>query len=161
MFTEDGQRRTDTMVLWLFGQPEIKLDLNALASEYTEREIQQVYPNLPWQCEDRMNPYGDRVCVSRIGIFNGIPSHYISAFFHADRLSALKVHYRANNHNSLQSHLLAQLGAPLAADQGSSRPPPADPVVQWRTPHGLVVMKRELIAKQEPALFWLADRHLK
>ncbi len=118
--------------------------------------MHQVYPDLSWQCQDQISAYGDRLCVSRIGIFNGIPARYLTAFYRAGQLAALKLHYRANNHNSLLSQLRALLGAPEAA-QGSTPVPAPDEILQWRTPKGLVLMKRALSADEEPALFWLSD----
>lgn len=155
MFTQDGQRRTDTLVLWLFGEAEIKMDLKVLASRYTEQEMRQVYPELSWQCQDRASAYGDRLCVSRIGIFNGIPARYLTAFYRASQLAALKLNYRANNHGHLQSQLYDQLGAPETT-QGSITTPTPDEILEWRTAYGMVVMKRALIGDEEPTLFWLS-----
>jgi hypothetical protein len=155
MFTEDGQRRTDTMVLWLFGEEEISMDLEALSNQYTEQEMAQVYAALNWHCRDLEGIYGDRHCVARIGIFNLIPARYLTAFYRDDGLTAMKLHYRANNHGQLQSQLRYQLGDPdksaqaAAGDQGQ--------VLQWRTHHGMVLLKKELVGEEEPALFWLSS----
>jgi hypothetical protein len=159
MFTEDGQRRTDTVVLWLFGEAEIKMDLKALTGRYTEQDMRKVYTDLNWQCQDQPSAYGDRHCVSRIGIFNGIPVKYLTVFYRAGQLTALKLHYRANNHNPLQSQLDDLLGEPEAT-QGSTTAPAPDEVLQWRTPEGLVLMKKTLIGDEEPALFWLSNELL-
>ncbi|MGD8589892.1 MAG: hypothetical protein PVG22_13785 [Chromatiales bacterium] len=155
MFSEDGQRRTDTMVLWLFGEEEISMDLRALSGQYTEQEMARVYAKLNWYCSDLEGIYGNRHCVARIGIFNMIPARYLTAFYRDGRLTALKLHYRAHNHGQLQSLLLYQLGDPdpstvsPGGEQGQ--------VLQWRTHHGLVLMKKELIDEEEPALFWLSS----
>jgi len=155
MFTEDGQRRTDTMVLWLFGEEEIGMDFKTLSPQYTEQEMAQVYANLLWRCRDRTQTYGDRHCVARIGIFNGIPARYLTAYYRNGRLNALKLHYRAPSHGQLESLLNDQLGKPIepAPDAGEA----AAEVLQWRTPRGLVLMKRELVGDEEPALFWLSS----
>jgi len=152
MFTEDGQRRTDTMVLWLFGEEEISMDLAALSNEYTEQELDEVYPQLKWRCQNHEDTYGDRHCVARIGIFNGIPARYLTAFYRDGRLSAMKLHYRAHNHGQMQSLLLSLLGEPkqpATAESGQ--------VLQWRTHFGLVLMKKALQGNDEPALFWLSS----
>ena len=155
MFTEDGQRRTDTMVLWLFGEEEISMDLDALSNQYAEQEIGKVYGNLNWRCQDREDTYGDRVCVARIGIFNGIPARYLTVFYRDGRLSAVKLHYRAHNHGQLQSQLYTLWGDPYEPTQTTSED--SGQVLQWRTHFGLVLMKKALIGDDEPALFWLSS----
>jgi len=156
MFTDDGQRRTDTMVLWLFGEKEIKMDLQLLDQRFSEAELKQVYPDLEWQCQNRATAYGDRVCVSRIGVFNGIPARYITFFFQQEGLTALKLHYRRPNHTQLQDLLRRQLGQPELEPRASPSAPTADETLRWRTPYGMLIMKRELLNADEPALFWLA-----
>ena len=155
MFTDDGQRRTDTMVLWLFGEDEISMDLAALSNQYTEQEMETVYGQLNWRCQDRDDLYGDRLCVARIGIFNGIPSRYLTAYYRDDRLRALKLHYRAHNHGQLQSQLHSLLGVPTESTQVDAED--SGEVLEWRTHSGLVLMKKALIGDDEPALFWLSS----
>ena len=155
MFTQDGQRRTDTMVLWLFGEEEINMDLRALSDRYTEQELAQVYAKLNWRCQDFEDTYGERHCVGRIGIFNGIPARYLTAFYRNNRLTALKLQYRAHNHDQLKSLLQYQLGDPVEPNRAREGDP--DRVLQWRTPHGLVMMKNDLVGDDEPALFWLSS----
>lgn len=157
MFTEDGQRRTDTMVLWLFGEAEIKLDFKALTSHYTEREMRQVYADLDWQCQDHSDRYGERFCVSRLGIFNGIPARYVTLYYRAGQLSALKLRYRAINHAQLRSQLRDQLGEPMSQDPASNSTAEVDRVLQWHTGQGSVLLKSELGEGEEAALFWVAD----
>lgn len=160
MFTEDGQRRTDTVVLWLFGEDEIKMELRALDTRFTEEELRKVYPDLPWQCQERSTPYGDYLCVSRIGVFNGIPSRYITFFFDAGQLSAVKLHYRENNHNQLLSQLHRQLGQADDEVRASVTAPDPDEILQWHTSYGTVVMKRQLQENEEPSLFWITTNRL-
>ena len=157
MFTEDGQRRTDTMVLWIFGEKEIKMDLQVLDRRFTEPELKQVYPDLGWQCQTLDTPYGDRLCVSRIGVFNGIPSRYITFFFRGESLNALKINYRAANHAQLQSLLRRQLGLPESESNTGGISQTSDETLLWRTSDGLVVIKRELLPDEEASMFWLAD----
>lgn len=160
MFTDDGQRRTDTVVLWLFGENEIQMDLEVLDSRFTEDNLKQVYPDLSWQCQLRETPYGDQICASRIGVFNGIPSRYISFFFRETQLSAVKLNYRQSNHAQFQIQLRQQLGLPDLEARTTVGAPDQQEIIQWRTPYGMVVMKRELVGDEEPSLFWLASAHL-
>ena len=156
MFTDDGQRRTDTMVLWLFGEHEINMDLAALDAHFTEEELKTVYPDLDWQCREHQSSYGNHLCVSRIGIFNGIPSKYITIFFTGRHISAMKLRYRAGNHDQFLVQLRRQLGRPDDEARASVTAPDPEEVLQWRTPYGLVVAKRLLDSDEEPALFWLS-----
>lgn len=160
MFTDDGQRRTDTVVLWLFGEKEIKMDLQVLDSQFSEDELKEVYPELNWQCQAYQSTYGDRLCVSRIGVFNGIPSRYISFFFQAGQVSAVKLNYRTDNHAQLQIQLRQQMGQPDLEARTAVTAPDPDEVLQWRTPYGMVIMKRNLLGDEEAALFWLSTTHL-
>jgi len=160
MFTDDGQRRTDTAVLWLFGEKEVNMDLAILDSQFTEDDLKQVYPDLNWQCQTGKITYGDQLCVSRVGVFNGIPARYISFIFQAKKLSALKLNYRNNNHQQFQTLLRQQLGSPELEARTTVDAPDPEEVLQWRTPYGAVVMKRELLKSEEAALFWLAGNHL-
>ena len=155
MFTEDGQRRTDTLVLWLFGEEEISMDLAALSNQYTEQELDKVYAQLKWHCQDHVDAYGERHCVARIGIFNGIPARYLTVFYRDGRLTAVKLQYRAHNHDQLQSQLLTLLGEPKQPVQTNTEDP--DQVLQWRTHFGLVLMKQALHGNDEPALLWLSS----
>ena len=156
MFTDDGQRRTDTMVLWLFGENEIKMDLSELDSRLTEADLKQVYPDLDWDCQLRQTTYGDRICVSRLGVFNGIPVRYITVFFRTDGLAAMKLHYRRDNHVQLQNQTIQQLGQPEPGTAIAVTPAPSDEVLQWRTLSGAVIMKRSLLDADEPSMFWLS-----
>ena len=156
MFTEDGQRRTDTMMLWLFGQQEIKMDLLTLDNRFTEQEIKQVYENLNWQCQARTTVYGDRLCVSQIGIFNGIPARYLTLFFQSGRISALKLNYRRQHHNAMKDQIQQQLGAPEMQKSRLETDTETDQVDHWNTGNGLIVLKQKLQAQEEPALFWIA-----
>ncbi|MEN8177618.1 MAG: hypothetical protein ABFS39_03265 [Pseudomonadota bacterium] len=160
MFTDDGQRRTDTVVLWLFGEKEIKMDLQVLDHQFTEDDLKQVYPDLNWQCQTHQTPYGDQLCVSRIGVFNGIPSRYITFFFQQGQLAAVKLHYRKNNHVQLQTQIRQQMGQPELGDRTVLSAPDPDGILQWRTPYGMLLMKRKLLGEEEPSLFWLASAHL-
>lgn len=156
MFTDDGQRRTDTMMLWLFGEKEIRLDLQALDNHYSEGDINQVYADLDWQCQDRATAYGERLCVSRIGVFNGIPANYLTLFYRSDQLSAVKLRYRRHHHNALRQQLLQQLGQPELEERTNKNLTALDKINHWNMPHGQIIMKEALTESEEPALFWLS-----
>jgi hypothetical protein len=157
MFTDDGQRRTDTMVLWLFGEEEIKMDLAALDGRFTEEELKTVYPDLDWQCGSHQSSYGNAICASRIGVFNGIPSRYISFFFNGTQITAMKLSYRAPNHDQFMMQLQRQFGHAGGAPRVSAAPPDPAQVLEWRTPNGTLVAKQKLEEGEEPALFWLSE----
>ncbi|MCU7893078.1 MAG: hypothetical protein KZQ78_16375, partial [Candidatus Thiodiazotropha sp. (ex Ustalcina ferruginea)] len=52
VFTEDGQRRTDSVVLTLWGEDDISLNLKVLDNQITEEELKQVFPDVEWLCDD-------------------------------------------------------------------------------------------------------------
>jgi hypothetical protein len=160
MFTDDGQRRTDTAMLWLFGEDEVHLEWSALDPHFTEQELKQVYTDLEWQCQEQPSAYGDALCATRIGVFNGIPARYITAFFHQRHLSAMKLHYRPRYHAQLLDQLRFQLGRPDEGANGSTAPPLPDGVIRWQTDHGMIVLKHKLNEGDEPAMFWLSPSRI-
>jgi hypothetical protein len=161
MFTADGQRRTDTVVLWLFGEEEIKMDLAKLEPGFNKQQLQQLYPNLDWQCQEKTTPYGDTLCVSRLGVFNGIPARYLTLFFKQDQTSALKLRYREEHHEALKNLLRLQLGSPELEPRAQTQSTSSDKPIEWRTAHGLVVVKDRLSTDDEAALFWLNASQLR
>lgn len=156
VFTDDGQRRTDTVILWLFGHKELNMDLEALDSRFSPEDFKTIYPDIDWQCRKEASAYGDALCVSRLGVFNGIPSHYITLFFLGDRLSAIKLRYRENNHAQLIEMLTRLLGR---KDPMNRQLASADPqhILQFHTANGMVAIKQQLAPQDEPAMFWVAN----
>jgi hypothetical protein len=93
-------------------------------------------------------------------VFNGIPARYLSLFFRDDRLSALKLNYREQHHAQFQEQLRRQLGQPELVPRTGPAAPSADETLQWRTPYGMLIMKRKLLPDEEPVLFWLSAINL-
>lgn len=151
--TDDGQRRVDSVLLSLAGKPAIDFNLKALDSRLTEAELRKVFPDQDWQCMDLTSAFGQRLCATEIGSFNGLPAHYLTVFFAEGQTSALKLAYRAIYHDQLVQQLLQQLGQPMTNASGK---PPAETLLSWQTEHGMVVLKRVLLENEEPALLWLA-----
>lgn len=151
--TDDGQRRVDSTLLSLTGKPTIDFNLKAMDSHLTETELQRVFPDQDWRCVDQPSPLGQRLCVSQIGVFNGLPANYLTFFFTEGRASALKLAYRPIYHQQLLQQLFQLLGQP---DQHSINDSAVDDILQWSTAHGSVVMKHTLQPDDEAALLWMA-----
>lgn len=156
IFTDEGARISDNVILWLFGEESIKLDLSALETTYRSEEIRQVFPELQWDCRVEQHALGNSVCRAPVGAFNDYPARQITAFFVDDRISALKILYREQYHGQLLGHLIQQLGQPQNVEEAIKDTPDAAPVLEWDTGKGLVVLKKNLHPGDEPALFWLA-----
>jgi len=155
MFTIDGQRRSDTVMLAVFGAEGMELDLKRLDDVLSEDELREVYPALDWHCngtDGEDSEYGaDRRCGAAIGSWNGIPARQIMFHFAAGRLRAMQMDYRAAYQQSLLSQIREQLGPP---SDGSSMG--ADGVLQWFDNHGVVVIKAQLRPVDQAALIWMA-----
>jgi hypothetical protein len=156
--TEDGQQRADSVLLRLLGHEPIDLNIKALDARLTEAELKQVYPDLPWLCQDANTNFGNRVCTSEIGTYNGLPSRLIAFYFGNGRLNAMKLNYRENYHVQLGSQLIGQLGQPNVPVAISGEAPPPENILQWQTDHGTVIIKEELDKDEEAAMLWLAVR---
>ena len=156
VFTEDGQRRSDMVLLKLFGDEPLYLNLKVLDDRFTEQEIRQLYPDIPWQCEQKASAFGVRTCYGKIGSFNKIPADHAKLFFGDSTLTAVKVVYSRNYHGILGKDLNHQLGKPLPTF-ASDDIPPDDTVVRWRADGGFVVAKKKLNKGEEPALLWLSS----
>ncbi len=160
VFTDDGQRRSDSVFLWLKGENSIEFNLKELDAALTESELKTVYPDITWQCETRETSFGDHLCLTRIGTFNGIPAKYLTLFFADQRISALKLIYHPGYHEQLQAQLLQQLGDAEDESRAAVTSPAPGSIVRWRTNHGEVVVKRKLAEDEEAALFWLSPSRL-
>ncbi|MCU7843357.1 MAG: hypothetical protein KZQ93_05910 [Candidatus Thiodiazotropha sp. (ex Monitilora ramsayi)] len=155
VFTEDGQRRTDSVVLFLWGEDEIHLNLEALDDQFTEAQLKEVFPDIQWQCQDEASSFGNRLCASRIGTFNSMPARYITVFFHDQWVNGLKVVYRRIYHDQLIQQLFQQMGNPITENMKGSETPQADTILRWDTGKGNVILKHVLNEAEEPALLWL------
>lgn len=156
MITEDGKRRTDTLMLWLTGGDPININFLALDNQYTTDEWQKVFEDIPWQCRDEASSWGDTICFAEISSYNGIPAHYLSAFFVNDYISGLKLVYRNQYHNQLGLELQHQLGKPQLMNTDSEGQVNDKTVLQWQTDGGIVLIKQQLASgEEEAALLWL------
>lgn len=155
VFTEDGQRRTDSVVLFLWGESEIKLNLKALDDQFTEKDLKTVFPDIEWQCRDLKTEFGDRLCASRIGTYNGIPSHAIAVFFRNERINGVRINYRRIYHDQLVQQLWQQLGSPSKEKAAQEDKTASDAILRWDTGKGNVIVKQTLDKSEEPALLWL------
>lgn len=156
--TEDGQRRADGVLLRLFGDKPIELKIDVLDGQLTEAELKKIYPELPWLCQDANTNFGKRVCSSKIGTYNGLPSRLISFYFRNDHLNAVKLNYRENYHVQLGSQLITQLGQPNLPVAISDDSPAPENILKWNSPHGTVVIKEELDKGEEAAMLWLSQQ---
>jgi hypothetical protein len=155
VFTEDGQRRTDSVVLFLWGEDEIKFNLEALDDRFNEAELKTVFPDIDWQCKDSNTNLGNRICTAKIGIYNGIPAHYILVYFHEQRVSGVKIGYRRIYHDQLIQQLLQQLGEPVKEKKYDDVMQRVDrTILRWDTSRGNVFLKKVLNEEEESALMW-------
>jgi hypothetical protein len=156
--TEDGQRRADGVLLRLLGDMPLDLKIEALDGRLTEAELKRVYDQLPWQCQDANTNFGNRVCSSKIGTYNGLPSRLVTFYFSNGTLNAFKLNYRENYHVPLGSQLIKQLGQPNVPVAISGEAPPPENILQWQSDHGTVIIKEELDKDEEAAMLWLAAK---
>ena len=156
MFTNDGKRRTDTVVLWLAGGEAVDINFAVLDPQFREEDWKSVYPNLDWQCQASRSPFGERICYADVAVYNGIPSNYLSVFFNGPLTSTVKLVYRDQYHSDIGQDLLTQLGRPANADLPYAEDASSDPVLQWHTEFGRVVLKQTLQRGEEPVMLWLA-----
>ena len=156
MFTTDGKRRTDTVVLWLSGGESIEVNFRALDRHFDKHDWKTIYPDLDWQCKDTQSRLGKHVCFSEIASYNGIPSSYLSVFFNETGTSAVKLGYRDQYHDEIGEDLLYQLGQPVSVTDPAQGKPD---IYQWRTENGQLLLKRSLIRGEEPVLIWLANTY--
>lgn len=183
--TEDGRRRTDILMLEVFGGTSINMRLESLSSTATEDDFKNNFPDLDFNCQNTVTPYGDRVCNAEIAGLNGIPSEYLSLFFYDQQLQAMKVVYRRGYHNRTFDLMRAIFGEPLdhpsnkkdgdakaesvpevpgtenkAAAQAAPAAP-SNPIERWRTDGGLIIFHRPKVSiQEEPAILWVSDRLL-
>ena len=151
MFTADGQRRADAVMLHVFGDEAMMLDLKGLNSRLSEAELQQVYPQLDWQCAPRAGEWGDRQCAAALSLWNDMPASQVSFWFGGGRLKAMQMDYRPRYHSELIAQLRRQLGQPSAGSDGG-----VDGVLQWVGVSGMVVIKAELGPADQAALIWVS-----
>jgi len=156
MMTDDGRRRTDTLILWLTGGDPININFKALDSRYSIADWKKVYEDIDWQCSEQASTWGDEICYSEISSYNGIPAYYVTVFFSDGFSSALKLVYRNQYHAQLGAELQNQLGKPQQVKAGPGDAPDSNNILKWQTDHGQVLFKQQLSSGEEEAsLLWL------
>ena len=156
MFTEEGKRLTDNVILALLGRESVAVNLGALDASYGKDEIMKVFEDLEWQCRDQPSDFGDEACSAAIASFNDYPAQQLGAYFRDSHVTAVKITYQAHYHGQLLGHLVQQLGQPRNATAAAGETPDPSFVVEWDTGKGLVLMKQRLATGDEPAIVWLA-----
>jgi hypothetical protein len=157
IFTDEGSRVSDTTLLWLLGETDIRVDLGKLDSRFSQEDIRKVYSENEWQCGPQSTPFGDELCVARIGTFNGYPSQAITFYFREGRVSSVKLIYRDQYHQQILGFNIEQFGQPSNVAAAIADGPDADEVLEWDLEHGVMVMKKTLGKSDEPALLWMAS----
>jgi len=159
VFTADGQRRTDMVLISLLkGSETMDIAFAKLQESAQEADFRANFPEVGFVCEDKRTHFGSRLCASPIAAFNGTPASSASLYFRDDHLNAVKLVYQRAHEPHLLEQLQRELGTPvrsgeLAADGG---------VRLWRTGHGGVMVNMAPAEKgDEPAVVWVSDRYLR
>ena len=158
IFTDEGMRVSDTALLWLMGEDEIKLNVAELNSGFTRQDIQTVFSDNEWVCGEKQTSFGDNVCATKIGAFNGYPARLLTLYFRGDNISAFKLIYRDQYHKQLIGHFIDQLGQPGNVADAIADGPATDIALEWDLNKGVLVMNKELGENVEPSVLWLAAR---
>jgi len=151
MLTEDGRRRTDLVMLHLFGKQELNLAIENLQGSLTESDFRAQFPDLELDCVEVANPFGSRLCTAEVGAFNAVPSRGFAVYLAGDFLRAAKLTYRPAYHETLMTQLAGRLGrrAEPREDRGDT--------VSWHVSDGLLLMPAEAPeGDSEAALMWLS-----
>lgn len=151
MFTADGQRRTDLLLLRLFGRYSFNIAHERLGPAITEDQLKAQFPRLTFACGSARSGFGDRICVASIGSFSGIPAQRAEVYYAGPALQAVRIDYRARYHDLLRRTLVEAHGAPRPANPGTD----ADAVLRWLLPGGLLLLPRTLSGPQDAALMWV------
>ena len=158
VFTDEGRRVSDTGLLWLLGEDEIRISLSDLDGRYTRQDIQTVYSENEWQCGSQQTVFGDSLCAAQIGTFNGFPARLVTFYFRDDTVSALKLVYRDQYHQQIMGYYIGELGQPGNVEAAIAEGPDADNVLEWDLGKGVLLIPKELGETDEPSLLWLASR---
>ncbi len=158
MFTDEGMRVTDNVVLWVMGGDSIEFNMKEADAAFTSKEIIKIFPDLPWECNSQKSSFGTHTCTTPIASYNEYPAERFSSFFVNDHLNAVKVVYRPQYHAQILGTLIKELGQPRNVAEAIRDTPDAAQVLEWDTGKGLVILKKELNTNDEPAMLWLASR---
>jgi len=155
LFTADGQRRADLVLLPLLGRPNVEDSLANLRADLAEDDIRARLPQLDLRCAEVVTPLAGRACSARIGSFGRLPAEALVFFFSDGRLSAAKLVYRRD----VQPELVAALTRHLGPGQGTSPEPleGTERVLSWGVDDGILLLNAGALApEEEPALLWLS-----
>ena len=155
LFTDEGMRVSDTALLWLMGEDDIKLNIAELNSEFTPQDIQTVFSEHEWVCGEKQTNFGDSICATKIGTFNGYPSRLLTLYFRGDNVTAFKLIYRDQYHKQFIGHFIEQFGQPGNVADAIAEGPDAEIVLEWDLGEGVLVMSKELRKETEPSVWWL------
>ena len=151
VFTPDGRRRTDLVMLYLFGKQEFNLAIENLQGSMTETEFRDTFTDLELSCANAGNPFGNRVCTADVGSFNAIPSRGFTLFFDGDRLRAAKLNYLSAYHETLETQMTKRLG--MRAERREAN----GDAVSWQVSDGLLLMPGTVPESDaDAALMWLS-----
>lgn len=156
LFTDDGMRVSDNALLWLMGRDEIEINIGQLDRGFTREDIQTVFSENEWRCGDKNTAFGNHVCATGIGTFNGYPAHLLTIYFQDQNVSALKLIYHNQYHEQFLGYFIQQFGQPANVEQAIAEGPDADSVLEWKLDGGVLVMSKELEKGTESSLMWLA-----
>jgi hypothetical protein len=155
LFTPDGQRRTDLLLLPLLGRPSVELSMKDLSSRLTEEDVRARLPQAELQCRTGEMTFGDRACTARIGAFGRLPAEALAFFFSGSELRAAKLTYRRDVHGELLASLSRRLGEgelTKRTDTGGT-----GGVLTWHVSDGVVLLNAgDLGPRDEAALLWLS-----
>jgi hypothetical protein len=152
VFTEDGQRRTDSVLISLLkGGESFNLAFGRLQGAAREADFQASFPDTEFRCEDGQTAFGDRVCRARIAAFNGAPAHSVATFFRQDQLTAVQLVYQPAHHDYVVQQLQRELGKPEADQAGTT------PLHRWTTDGGVVITPATRPASlDESTVVWIS-----
>lgn len=158
VFTDDGQRRTDVVMLYVFGDgAELNLAIEKLHANMTEAQFRGLFPDVALQCDDGANPFGDRLCTAPVDAFSGIPSRAFTLFLSGDYLRAAKLNYRSAYHENLVRDLTRRVGTPVP--QSLHGPEVIEGPLSWVVSDGLLLMpSQEPATEADAALMWLSEQ---
>jgi hypothetical protein len=156
LFTRDGQRRTDLVLLPLFGRPVVQLSLTDLNARLTEDDIRAKLPKVDLRCSQGETPFGDRLCAARIAALGRLPADALAFYFSSGALRAAKLTYRSDVHGELLTALSRRLGEGETVKRGAMEEGTAG-VVSWAVMDGVLLANAgDLVPGEEPALLWLS-----
>ncbi|MBK1647781.1 hypothetical protein CKO36_04020 [Rhabdochromatium marinum] len=155
MFTEDGKRRSDLVLLHILGDPSFNIAYDRLTPGVSEALIREQFPKVEFQCEALRTALGDRLCAAEIASFNGLPARSAQLYFADEHLRMLQLGYRLRYHATLEQSLREGLGTPREESTGQQ------PVLIWTTEAGGQIMlpAESPRAPADAALIWLAAPH--